>query len=131
MSFKNPRPIDPVTYLDSEIVYIWDDSNPNDIKFKKVIKDYQAEINSHNGCDLKSLVAKNIIPNTDKTPIYVDDTIYRDVDISKLYDLSQYDIVIDDDTGEIIKDENKTTESVDQHSTESINETKPISGEKE
>lgn len=135
MSFKDAKPIKAVTYLDSDIVFIWDDSNPKDIQFKKVIKDYQAEINNYNGCDLKSLVEKNIIPNIDKTPIYVDDTIYNDIDISKLHHLSQLDIFIDDETGEIIKNkgdnnENQNIESPDKFSTQSNNEIEPLSGEK-
>lgn len=133
MSFKDAKPIKAVTYLDSDVVYIWDDSNPKDIKFKKVIKDYQAEINNYNGCDLKSLIEKNIIPNTDKTPIYVDETIYKDIDVSKLHHLSQFDIMIDNDTGEVMKgdnNENKTTESPDKSSTQLNNEVESLSGEK-
>lgn len=134
MSFKQAKPINPITFLDSDIVYIWDDSNPNDINFKKVIKDYQSEINNHNGCDLKSLVAKNIIPNSDRTPIYVDDTIYKDVDSSKLYDLSQYDVIIDDETGEAllseVPNENKNTESFNKSSSKYSDEVESLSGEK-
>lgn len=133
MSFKDAKPIKAVTYLDSDIVFIWDDSNPKDIKFKKVIKDYQAEINQYNGTDLKSLIEKNIIPNIDKTPIYVDDTIYKNIDVSKLYELSQYDIVVDNETGEVKKGENNENQNIkspDKFSSQSNNEVESLSGEK-
>lgn len=134
MSFKNAKPIDAVTYLDSHIVYVWDDTNPKDVNFKKVLKDYQAEINEYNGCDLKSLIEKNIIPNTDKQPIYVDETIYKNLDVSKLHELSQFDIFVDDETGEITKqeviNENKTSKSSDKYSSQFDTEVEPLSGEK-
>ena len=133
MSFKDAKLIPPTIYLDSDIVYVWDDSNPKDINFKKLIKDYQSEINQYNGCDLKSLVEKNIIPNTDKKPIYLDETIYKDIDVSKLYNLSQYDIIVDDETGEILKgdsNENQNIESPNKLGSESGDETEHLFGEK-
>lgn len=134
MSFKQAKPIKGTNFLDSDIVYIWDDTNPNDVVFKKVIKDYQAEINNYNGCDLKSLVSKNIMPTTDKSPMYVDETIYKDIDVSKLYELSQLDVYVDDETGELIKedmkDENKTTEPINKPSSEFGNETESLLREK-
>lgn len=136
MAFKTAKPITGVTFNNSQFVYIWDDTDKKNITFKKVLKNFQDEINNFNGSDLKSLYEKNIIPNNNKPAVYIDETIFSGLDNSKLYDLSQLEIsFIDEETGEVIKggnkDENKTTEPINKSSTELNTKTASVPREKE
>ena len=135
MSFKKAIPIPAKTYNETAEVFEWQetDKGPN---FVCVSKNYQTEINKYQGQDLKSLIAKNIIPNTDQAPNYIDETIYSNLDHSKIYNALNTEIIVDPETGEVsknteeVKNENKDTKSVDQHSSKSDYEIKSLSGEK-
>lgn len=136
MSFKKAIPIVPKTYNETSEVFEWQetDKGPN---FVCVSRNYQDEINKYQGQDLKSLISKNIIPNTDQEPQYIDETIYSNLDYSKLYNALNTEIVIDPETGEIVKNteevfsENKNTKFVDKDSSQSNNEIKSVPREKE
>lgn len=132
MSFKKAIPIPPKTYNETSEVFEWQETNkgPN---FVCVSRNYQREIDKYQGQDLKSLISKNIIPNSDQEPKYIDETIYNNLDHSKIYYALNTQIVVDPETGEIVKNteevtnENQISKSVDKHSSQSNNETEPVS----
>lgn len=136
MSFKKAIPITAKTYNQTAEVFEWQetDTGPN---FVCVTRNYQDEINKYQGQDLKSLISKNIIPNNDLEPKYIDETIYSNLDHSKIFNAINNQVVIDPETGEVVKNteevsnENKNTKSVDKHSSKFDNEIKSLSGEKE
>lgn len=89
-------------------VYEW---NQNTEKFNQVEKDLQAEIDKNIGMDLKSMIARNIMPKDERKSVYGDATILKDVNLAKLYDMSNLDIVVENDEPETKKDfENGDTE---------------------
>lgn len=102
MSFKKPNKLFTKTFSNSYVSYEWNDN----AEFVKVVRNYQDEINSFKGLDLKSMYERNIMPDSNISGSYVDTTIFKDVSLSKLNDCLSVDVVIDDETGEIINNDN-------------------------
>lgn len=121
MSFKKPNKLQVIKIKPQQVTYEWNEYG----EFVKVMKDYQKEINLYKGQDLKSMVLKNIAPITDKKPLYIDTTIFKDMDLAKLNDVIDTDIVIDNDNYEI-----QNTNAINENSNNNNIKTDSMTGEK-
>lgn len=117
MSFKKaPTPFE-IEIFETQEFWEWNQSG----EFVKTTKNYQEEINEFVGQDLKSLFHKNIMPLNDRQPIYVDTTTFKDMDLSKLYNVATTELVqvkedgsksnIDSDKSNVDTIENNTPNS--------------------
>lgn len=76
MAFIQPIKKRAIKFKNWEMKYQW---NKNTENFELVKVNIQKEIDNYKGLDLKSMIAKNIMPTTDKKGVYVDTTIFKNI----------------------------------------------------
>lgn len=92
MDYRKVNKIKFTTWSNEQELHQW---NQNTKEFEKVVVDCQEEINKYNGQDLKSFMLRNgVIPIvTDKQPAYINETDFKDIHLSNVYDSLNTDIV--------------------------------------
>lgn len=92
--YKVPKKIEKVYF--KSVVKKWE-WNKNTANFEQVEKDIQKDIDTFKSCDLKEMINKNIIPNTENKGIYTDTTIFKDVNMYNFNDALNSDLIIEND----------------------------------
>lgn len=98
MSFKKAEQIKPIKFKEYEYKYQWvenskDDNAQDGVNFELVKVNIQDEINEYAGCDLKTMIEKNIMPTRDEKPVYADTTHLNNLDLASLYNAADTEIV--------------------------------------
>lgn len=90
--FKVPNKIKFTTWSNEQELHVWNENTKN---FDKVVVDSQEEINKFEGQDLKSFMLRNgVIPIiTDKQPAYINEAVFKDINLSNVYDGLNTDLV--------------------------------------
>lgn len=92
MSYRDINKIKFTTWSNEQELHQW---NQNTKSFEKVVVDCQEEIDKYNGQDLKSFMLRNgVIPLiTDKQPAYINESDFKDINLSNVYDSLNTEIV--------------------------------------
>lgn len=115
-SYKKVRLIKPITFEKVIERYEW---NKNTANFELVKKDVQAEIDLYKGQDLKSMIERNILPDVENKGVYIDTTLYNNINIYDLNDALNSELIIESENEKVeksnIKDnvENESSNSKD------------------
>lgn len=107
MSFKKALILESKNYSSVVEKYEW---NQNTANFEKVQKDIQKEIDIYKGCDLKTMIQKNIYPVSNEPAEYADLTFYKDVDFHKMQELLKTELIVE-------KNENAKNKTINNENT--------------
>lgn len=121
MSFKKPNPIKPIVFKSECEYLVW---NQNTEKIEKVVRDFQEEIDQYKGQDLKSFLKRNILPQLDKQPFYVNEKDFSNIDLANIYNGLNTEISLENDK-ELQSTINNNLEKVNIENTQTQQPTQP------
>lgn len=108
MAFKKADLLKPIKFSSVEKRYQW---NQNTANFEKVEIDVQKEIDVYKNCDLKSMIARNIMPNSENKGVYADTTIFESANFHNVNDALQTELIFEK---EYEKDKNVINQDIKQ-----------------